>query len=743
MADLFEQMLLGTYGKPEASKVGATPDMPTTVDSSGNLRIGITTSGPQPSAAPVSDPSADFEKMLLGTYGPPIEKIESAQTYTDPLTGEQTRRVGKIGRFLAPSVAALDVTLGGVIPGIVAPVTYMGSRALGASPEEAKKAEETALKYTAQPFGKAYSGVASALTGIPQDITQAPEYKGEALNQAMDFVAQNMGKGADWISQKTGIPKTDVENMMQTVGLGVGVKTAKPIQNVAVKTAGVVEGGLEAAVSAAKAGAQKVGEVAKPFTPMEVQMLSDKFRRQPTAAQIPPAGSAGAAATPVETAIRAAIDQLPPDEAAAVAAKPINDIDLDMLNRRVEAASIGVRLSEGQASQNPKLISDELNTRGQPGAEQTVQMLQEQNQQLAKAIDTVREQVAPEAFGTSKAQHGDTIIEAYKNLDNQLNADIEAKYTALRDAAGGKFPVDVKTLKQNVDQVLSKELLTTVAEKDVSQFRELAKLAESGSMNFEQYLAMRRNLGAIARTSSDGNVRKAASLMIDELEKLPLSKEAAGLKPLADQARSAARARFEMLERDPAMKAAVDDKVSNAAFTDKFVLKGINKNIEQMIQNLGEGSQAHHSMRVAAIDHLRKSAGLGDQGGNFTQAGFNKALRNMHDMGNLNVIFGPEGANRLRTIGNVANYTQFQPKGAYVNTSNTATALQAIKGWLGSGTKNVVNVVGLKTMGVPLGNVGAAKLQQMQTAAQTQKTWAPGAGITKELRGVQLKDIGK
>jgi hypothetical protein len=63
-------------------------------------------------------------------------------------------------------------------------------------------------------------------------------------------------------------------------------------------------------------------------------------------------------------------------------------------------------------------------------------------------------------------------------------------------------------------------------------------------MTFEDYLSLRRNLGDIARTSTDGSTRKAASFMIEELEKLPLKKEAAAQKPFQKGFRTASPKRM-------------------------------------------------------------------------------------------------------------------------------------------------------------------------------------------------------
>lgn len=445
--------------------------------------------------------------------------------------------------------------------------------------------------------------------------------------------------------------------------------------------------------------------------------------------------SAGAAAAPTEATIQAAVSQASPELQQAVYGIPINKVNVPVLQRHVEADTLPVpiRLTEGQATGDPVIISNEMNRRGKPGNEALVQRLNEQNGQLTANLNAIREQAAPDAFGTRPIEHGQSLIDAYKEINNVLETDIGAKYQALRDAAGGQFPVDAPQLLKNVETSLKKQLLTNDA-KGLSQFKELQRLAEENAMTFEDFLSLRKNLGNVARTSQDGNVRTAASLMIDELEKLPLSREASKLKPLADEARKAAKARFDMLRKDPAMKAAVDETVPADKFANQFVVNGVNKNVQQMITNLGENSPAHQTMKATIIDHLRDKAGVAREGGNFTQAGYNKALLNLDNMNNLNVVMDGNTANQLKTLGNVAGYIQNQPKGSFVNNSNSTVAYLAEKA---AGLLEAAgNVAGGGKFGLPVGTMVRGKAQEVKATRAAKQSLKPGAGI-------ELKNIGK
>jgi hypothetical protein len=365
------------------------------------------------------------------------------------------------------------------------------------------------------------------------------------------------------------------------------------------------------------------------------------------------------------------------------------------------------------------------------------QRFNEQNGQLVENIMEIRQRAAPDVYGTKTIENSQGIIDAYKEIDGNLNKGINADYQALRDAAGGQFPVDAPQLLKNVETKLKKELLSNEAPS--GQFSELQRLAKENNMTFEDYLSLRRNLGDIARTNQDGNVRKAASFMIEELEKLPLQKEAAALKPLADKARASAKARFQMLEKDPAMKAAVDDSVPADKFMDKFVINGINKNVQTMVNNLGKDSPAHQHMAAGTINWLTDKSGIVEGTGNFSQKGYNKALKQLNDVKNVQEIFNPETASQLKTLGNVAGYTQAQPRGTFVNNSNTLVGALAEK----AGNLAKTGIEGGLNAAVPYFQLGTSLMERRAknaAQAQTQKALELGAG-TKQTGKNKISDI--
>lgn len=666
-----------------------------------------------PTATPTSGTLADLWESTPAATGKeqPKEQVTEEKKQGGTAVGRKAAELlgaaQKAKQDLGASVASLaDVTLGGIIPGVAGPVTYAGARFLGQTPEQAAALEQKVVGATEKPFGKALG------------VTETQAYKGEASRQIMDFIGQNVAKGAEWIAQKTGLPVGDVQNMMGTATVA------------AVPAVGKV------ATTTAKAVQEAVPAVGKKLGVGELQV-------QPTApptAQAPSGMvSAGAAVVPDATTIKQALSVATPELQQAISAIPVDKVNIPTLQRHIEADTlpVPVRLTEGQATGDVVKLSNEQNRRGKDPV--LAQRFNEQNGQLIENLGLIRDKAAPDVYGTKKIENSQGIIDAYKELDNNLNTGINADYQALRDAAGGQFPVDAPRLLQNIETKLKKELLSNEAPK--GQFSELQRLAKDKNMTFEDYLSLRRNLGDIARTSQDGNTRKAASYMIEELEKLPLQKEAAALKPLADKARSSARARFQMLEKDPAMKAAVTDAVPADKFIDKFVVNGVNKNINTMVEHLGRDSPAHQHMAAGTVNWLKDKAGIVDETGNFSQAGYNKALKQLDDVQNLNMIFNQEAASQLKTLGNVARYTQAQPRGAFVNNSNTLVGALAEKAGKGV-AMGVESGLNLAVPGLQLGTSVMEMRARRASQAETKKALETGAG-TKQTGKNKVQDLGK
>jgi hypothetical protein len=579
---------------------------------------------------------------------------------------------------------------------ITSTAAYPVVRAMGGTPEESKQFATS----VSAPLAYLKPG---KLTGVEETAN----YVQSLPAQTMKFISENISKGVNFIAEKTGLNPLDVQ--------------------------AAVDAGMLAAPVAVPKAAKVVTETA--------QKIKEQLPTVTIVREQPPvtAGgqSVGAAATPNTTMVQQAMSVATPELQQALKELPVNQINVPTFQRHIEADSlpVPVRLTKGQATGDVVQLSQEQNRRGKDT--ELAYRFNEQNKALIENVQEIRNRAAPDVYGTKTIENSQGIIEAYKQLDSDLTKTIDQNYQNLRDAAGGQFPVDATALLQNIQTKLKKQLLSNEAPK--GQLAELKRLAKDKSMTFEDYLSLRTNLGEIARTAEKGNERKAASFMIEELEKLPLQKEAANLKPLADIARNSARERFKMLEKDPAMKAAVNDSVPADKFIEKFVINGVNKNIETMVNHLGKDSPARQHMAAGTINWLSDKAGIYGKEPNFSQANYNQALKKLDDVNNIPQIFDAETAGHLKTLGNVAGYTQLQPRGTFVNNSNTLVGSLAEKGkkLIAVGVEQGGNVL---VPGLQLGTSVMEMRARRAAEAETRKALELGAG-TKQTGKTPINNL--
>ena len=93
------------------------------------------------------------------------------------------------GQRFGATTAGLADTITGFIPSAIAETGYAGVRAMEglglAKPGQAQRGKEAFLREYGTPFGSAFG------------VTQTPEYQGEASQRLMQFIGENVAKGAD------------------------------------------------------------------------------------------------------------------------------------------------------------------------------------------------------------------------------------------------------------------------------------------------------------------------------------------------------------------------------------------------------------------------------------------------------------------------------------------------------------------------------------------------------------------
>lgn len=143
----------------------------------------------------------------MGWRDAPVVRSAKKPKWAEAPAVEAPEPEASFGQQVLRGAASTADILAEAIPGTAAMIAYPFRRAAGIvtgeTAEDIAASQERVLGATAQPIGRA--------TGV----AETPEYQENALRQAVTFVAENLDKGVDYVSEITGLPKSDVANMMQ------------------------------------------------------------------------------------------------------------------------------------------------------------------------------------------------------------------------------------------------------------------------------------------------------------------------------------------------------------------------------------------------------------------------------------------------------------------------------------------------------------------------------------------------
>lgn len=486
------------------------------------------------------------------------------------------------------------------------------------------------------------------------------------------------------------------------------------------------------AVNAVRTGAKQAGAAV-------IERLPTRAIQEPTPQ--PGMVSVGSAATnPIEQA-RAIAAKASPQLQAAVedVIKRKEPLNLTAIENHAQAETLPVpmRMSKGQATQDPILISEEINARGKNP--EFVALFDEQNKGLIDNVNAIKEKAAPDVYMQSVNEHGDALISAYEALDNQLQTQVRANYKALEQANNGKFPLDtqafVKAAEENLTKKNRNHFLPAEVRSIVNQYKDGLEMDFNG---FEELRTILASEARKADRAGDGNRAAAVGAVRKALEELPMSKESEALKILADAARASAKQRFDMIKSDSAFKSVLDGKAAADTFITKHVINADSGKVETMLRNLSFDPTNRQVAASAAVNWLKQAAKVGNDEGTFAQASFNNAMSKLGKK--LDLLLDQENANSIKQLGDVARKIKQQPSGSFVNNSNTATAL--IAEGAKSTAEGVVNALtGALSFGNVKGGTGVRKLIEARKAArETADSLREGAGISaKESKLLEVK----
>jgi hypothetical protein len=159
----------------------------------------------------------DIENLILGNTTSNVAEIQPSPA---TVKGAANKFLKGTQDFGASTASLADTILGAGGP-LTGYVTQSFVRPF-TSPEQAQNIGQQTTAMFDKPFGKLFG------------VTEEPAYKGELSQQVMNFIGENVNKGADWIYQNQksiglNLPKADIEHMMTTLSFAAPGLAAKPI----------------------------------------------------------------------------------------------------------------------------------------------------------------------------------------------------------------------------------------------------------------------------------------------------------------------------------------------------------------------------------------------------------------------------------------------------------------------------------------------------------------------------------
>jgi hypothetical protein len=476
--------------------------------------------------------------------------------------------------------------------------------------------------------------------------------------------------------------------------------------------------------------------------------------------------------------------------------------DLDVVRNHADAETLPLpegmepfRYTKGQATGNGQQISDELNFRGagtglaagdaanDEGAALIQKTLDGQNDKQVASLGEIRKRATPDVVGRNNLEHGQAGVDQVRGKINEAILDTRAKYEALADANAGNMPIDTGATQADIKDTLAQEYLSKKAAAEPVISEVMDDLASGNPMSFQRFENARSNLAAVQR-GADPNAAKAAGIVRNALENMPLSSDVAEVKQLANTARAAAKSQFDTIEQNPAYHAVENENVPRDPKTGLHVIGAPSPLADKFMDTyfLGNGQNASRAyiarmqkvmqarpefaqaVEAASLNKLSDAAGItGKEAPNFQNAKY-IAARNVMDP-KADVLMSPQSAVSTDQLKRVAERVSWRPRSSTVNAANTAAVL-ARYGAEAPGPPTVTRkVAGIGTdLGLaafaphaypvkkviePIYNqIQATKVAERARAAKlrfAQDATAPGAGIERAPRaagGRTTRDAG-
>jgi len=445
-----------------------------------------------------------------------------------------------------------------------------------------------------------------------------------------------------------------------------------------------------------------------------------------------------------------------------------------VLHSKDQALPQPLGLTPGQSTGNPYIIGQEYNNSVKNGFQQ---IQSKQKMAARENLDHFRKEISPMVEDDTPLTTGQKQLEGISAKQKEIQKNISSAYKELADANQGNIPLNLGTLKTNVENALKEKGATRLVSDDVK--KTMKDVYKEGKLSFNQFETLRDVLNDDIKFGGKNAI--AAKMIKNELENLPMGEEFAALKKTADNARSLSRQEHLMTEPtigsgshekpnpdyNPIYAKYKSGKLTPENFNAKEIIGGTNAQLSQYVNLIKDNPEAMQNMQAGVINHLRAEA---TKSGEFSAKNYNAILNKLDATKKLDIIFQPsitknmtqneinaanqQSANfikKLKDFGEVSKAAFTTPAEAHINRSGTKQAIeQMLTGGEGESQKaNLLTGAADILTGVPifktLHQAGAnyeKKLLAAGEAEQKKKMTEFGAGMSDKTKAQKyLKEL--
>jgi len=594
------------------------------------------------------NPEANFQPMMASSndeIDPFSSYLKQQGVYTPSVNQIMGSEFAKIKKNLSSSdyytktLPKQTAALGDVIYGAVpAAVKFVGepfaklADKLG-NTNVAMEALDKVTQFAERPIGKAFG------------ITNDPAYNAEAANRMMDYVGQNMDKGADYIAKETGLPKSDVAWFMNAAMIAAAPAAARAGKK-------VYETGAEVLP---KAGEQLKAQYETVKGKVEQKFPSLKGEENPNLRSV---GAAELSAGQLRQAkARELLDPI--------------DLSRDQYTRNFADVNYAREKAKDAVTGEP-----------------IRQKYAKDNEQLINNLNLEVEATGAQKTGMDRSQLGEEFVavtNAYKNVRKQAKDDA---YTAADLAGETLQQVPYQPILNYIENIKTKRPTQYEQNSILKMVEEDLKANDpnkAGSVNLRQLEDVRSLINAETEfgTSNGFHGNKIKS----EID--AITKDAGGT--LYQEARALNNRYMKEFEETPSIsiitaikKNTTERRVPIETLVEDSMLKGPRSRVEEIFNTLEkagpEGKAMIAELRGVVAEQIMAEATKGvsrDILGNpiVNPIGLNNIITKLDKSGKLDLIFGKQGAERYRTLKDVVIDVKTVPEGS-VNYSGTVAGLK-------------------------------------------------------------------